>query len=137
MAYYLGRWYALQPIGTEGQGTTFAGGKRYSLTQFCIPFGAGLKVNIAKRASLALEWGLRKTFTDYMDDVSGKYVDPFLLASERGPVAAALSDRSLVKEGGNNTGRQRGNAYTKDWYSFAGIIFTFKLKKDEECDAPH
>ncbi|OHB68743.1 MAG: hypothetical protein A2W17_08340 [Planctomycetes bacterium RBG_16_41_13] len=134
--YYQGRWYNLQPIGTEGQGSTFSGEKSYSLTQFSIPFGVGMKVNTAKRIGINFEWGLRKTFTDYIDDVSGKYVDPLLIESEKGPVAAALSDKS--KEAGNNAGKQRGNSYTKDWYSFVGVIITFKLKNNlDECDVPH
>ncbi len=134
---YEGSWYNLQPIGTEGQGSAFSNEKTYSLTQFAIPFGVGLKVNISKRVGINFEWGLRKTYTDYLDDVSGKYADPDLLASEKGPVAAALSDKSIVKEGGSNAGRQRGNSYSRDWYSFAGVIITFKLtRKENECDVP-
>jgi hypothetical protein len=132
------RWIALQPVGTEGQGSTFSDEKPYSLTQFAIPFGVGLKINTAKRIGINFEWGLRKTFTDYLDDVSGKYVDPFLLGSEKGPVAVALADKSFTQEGGSNTGRQRGNPYTKDWYAFAGVLITFKMKgNDDKCDVPH
>ena len=136
--YYDDRWHTLQPLGTEGQGTTFGPSRSYSLTQVSIPFGVGFKMNTAKRIGIAFEWGLRKTFNDYLDDVSGKYVDPVLLASEKGPIAAGLSDKSLVKEGGSNVGRQRGNSYTKDWYSFAGVIIIFKLRDNKyECDVPH
>jgi len=135
--YYQDRWYNLQQLGTEGQGTSFTNSKTYSLTQFSIPFGVGVKINTAKLIGINFEWGLRKTFTDYLDDVSGSYVDPVLLASEKGNAAAALSDRSLVKEGGSDVGRQRGNSFTKDWYSFAGVIITFKLKGQERCDVPH
>lgn len=132
------RWIALQPIGTEGQGSAFTSDKAYSLTQFSIPFGVGVKINTAKRIGINFEWGLRKTFTDYLDDVSGKYVDPYLLGSEKGPVAVALADKSLTQEGGSNTGRQRGNPFTKDWYAFAGVIITFKMKGNEgACDVPH
>ena len=132
------QWVALQPIGTEGQGSTFSNQKSYSLTQFSIPFGVGLKINTAKRVGINFEWGLRKTFTDYLDDVSGKYVDPYLLGSEKGPAAVALADKSLTQEGGSNTGRQRGNAFTKDWYAFAGVLVTFKLKdREAACDVPH
>ncbi|HEY4798149.1 MAG TPA: DUF6089 family protein [Bacteroidia bacterium] len=138
LGYYQNRWIPLQPLGTEGQGTTFSSQKPYSLTQFSIPFGVGLKINTAKRVGINFEWGLRKTFTDYLDDVSGTYVDPVLLASEKGAMAGALSDRSLVKEGGSNIGRQRGNSSTKDWYSFAGVIITFKMRNNENhCDIPH
>ena len=135
--YYQGRWYKLQQLGTEGQGTTFTNKKTYSLTQFSIPFGVGLKINTSKLIGVNLEWGLRKTFTDYLDDVSGSYVDPVLLASEKGTVAAALSDKSLTKEGGSDTGRQRGNSFTNDWYVFTGIIITFKLQGQEKCNVPH
>jgi hypothetical protein len=138
LGFYENRWVALQPLGTEGQGSSFSGEKTYSLTQFAIPFGVGVKVSTARRVSINLEWGLRKTFTDYLDDVSGKYADKFLLASEKGTTAAALSDRSLTTEGGSNTGRQRGNSLSKDWYAFAGVIISFKLKGTEgQCDVPH
>lgn len=136
--YYQNRWVELQPLGTEGQGTTFSSDRPYSLTQFCIPFGAGLKINTAKRIGINFEWGLRKTFTDYLDDVSGRYVNPYQLMAEKGPIAAAMSDKSLTQEGGSNVGRQRGNSFTKDWYAFAGVIITFKLKnKENQCDMPH
>ena len=138
MGFYQYRWYKLQPIGTEGQGSTFSNEKTYSLTQFSIPFGAGLKVNTAKKVNINFEWGIRKTFTDYLDDVSGKYVDAGLLASEKGAVAAELADKSFTQEGGSNTGRQRGNSFTKDWYAFAGVIITFRMNdKEGQCDMPH
>ena len=68
-AMYGGRWYNLQPMGTEGQGSTFSNEKAYSLTQFSIPFGVGLKINTAKSVGINFEWGIRKTYTDYLDDV--------------------------------------------------------------------
>lgn len=136
--FYEHRWYNLQPIGTEGQGSAFSSQKPYSLTQFSIPFGAGLKVNTARKVNINFEWGIRKTFTDYLDDVSGTYVDPGLLAAEKGAIAAALADKSFTQEGGSNTGRQRGNSFTKDWYAFAGVIITFRMKnKESDCDMPH
>lgn len=138
MGFYQYKWYNLQPIGTEGQGSAFSSEKTYSLTQFSIPFGMGLKVNTARKVSINLEWGIRKTFTDYLDDVSGKYADPGLLASSKGPIAAALSDKSFTQEGGSNAGRQRGNSYTRDWYAFAGVLITFRMKgKENECASPH
>lgn len=138
LGYYQYRWYKLQPIGTEGQGSSFSNEKPYSLTQFSIPFGVGVKVNTARRVGINFEWGLRRTFTDYLDDVSGKYADSFLLMSEKGPIAVALADKSLTQPPGGNAGRQRGNSYTRDWYAFAGVMITFKFRDGEgECDAPH
>jgi hypothetical protein len=42
----------------------------YSDVQLAIPFGAGVKYVINPLWYLSLEFGMRKTFTDYIDDVS-------------------------------------------------------------------
>lgn len=128
-AQLIGSWVDLQPLSTEGQGTVLNNRKPYKLTQISIPFGIGVKTNLAKRVGLSIEWGLRKTFTDYLDDVSGRYVDPLALAAIKGTSAAVLSDRSLVRDLHSNVGRQRGNSATKDWYYFTGLILSFKLKE--------
>lgn len=131
-ANYNDHWYDLQPLGTEGQG--LAGEpKRYSLTNVSFPFGFGFKVNFLTRFSFGAEWGLRKTFTDYLDDVSTTYYNPITLATERSPETAILADRSSAV---HQTGSARGNSTTKDWYSFAGIWLTFKLSNDgDSCPA--
>lgn len=111
-------WIDLQPLHTEGQT------KGYKLVQVGIPFGVGVKMNVSKKVGIGLEWGPRKTFTDYLDDVSGTYPDvttnPF--TTKHG---AALSDRS--KNAGNNINKQRGNPRTKDWYFFFGLTLNVKL----------
>lgn len=120
----------LQPLGTEGQGSALSSKSAYGLTQLVIPLGVGAKVSLGKKASVNFEIGLRKTFTDYIDDVgSGSYVDPVLLAAENGPLAAELSNRSLSD---SRYGR-RGNASTKDWYVFSGVMLTFRLGKPAKC----
>jgi hypothetical protein len=116
-------WYDLQPLGTEGQGLDGQPG-RYSLTSFSIPFGLGIKVNFLHNFSFGAEWGIRKTFTDYLDDVSTTYYDPEILMLQRSDATAQLADPSEIK---HITGSARGNSTTKDWYSFAGIWLTFKL----------
>ena len=121
-----GAQYELQPLGTEGQGTTFyPDRKQYSLTTGSVPFGIGVKANISRLFSAGIEWGMRYTFTDYLDDVSGVYADPDIVMQESGPVAGQLSNRSLT--GTDDTDRQRGNSKTNDWYSFALITFTYKI----------
>lgn len=127
-------WYALQPLGTEGQGTPLSSDKKYKLIQLSLPFGVGCKFNVAKRIGVSVEWGFRKTFTDYIDDVSKTYVDPGQLASYNGSAAAYFSDTSVNTTPGSNVGKQRGDSSTKDWYSFAGIMITFKLKgRNPQC----
>ncbi len=120
----------LQPLGTEGQGTSLNSKKHYSLTQIAIPLGIGCKISLGKRASLNFEFGIRKTFTDYIDDVgAGGYVDPVLLAAENGPLAAEMSNRSLS---GSRYGK-RGNSNTKDWYVFTGAMLMFRLGQKNIC----
>jgi hypothetical protein len=124
---FSGQWYELQPLGTEGQGTTVYNKKEYSLTQVAIPMGVGLKMDLGKLC-LGIEAGARRAFTDYIDDVSTVYPDKIVLAAEHGPVSAVLSDKSLAKEY-SIINRQRGNSRTKDWYTFIGITLSFRLGK--------
>lgn len=126
-----GTWYALQHLGTEGQG--FEGEKDYySLCNVAIPFGLGIRFNVAKYLSIGAEWGMRFTFTDYLDDVSGNYYDNQTLSEYRGSVVARLADKSNpIHEAGTG----RGNSTTKDFYSFAGLVITFKFgNMDRSCN---
>ncbi len=129
-----GNWVSLQPLGTEGQGLDGgASKKKYKLIQMSIPFGVGAKANLSKNIGISFEWGMRKTFTDYLDDVSKKYYDPAKLSAAHGVTAATLSDPSVGTDPAfKNTGRQRGNPTNKDWYSFVGIALTIKLKEKRE-----
>lgn len=121
-------WYALQPLGTEGQGVV-EGKKRYKRTSISLPFGGGVKMKISRRFGLQLEAGVRRTYTDYLDDVSTTYADPQLIRREFGKVAAALSDRSFERPANGNLGRQRGNSTDNDWYYFAGVQLNYTLSK--------
>lgn len=126
-----GIYYDLQHLGTEGQGLE-GGGSYYSLTSVAIPFGIGLKFNIGRHISIGMEWGMRYSFTDYLDDVSGNYYDNEILTTTRGEIVAALADRSGII---HPAGSGRGNFTTNDLYSFAGITFTFKIgNEDKTCD---
>jgi hypothetical protein len=129
-------WYELQPLGTEGQGTTATGNSEpYRLDNIAIPFGAGLKFNLGK-IDIQAEWGMRRTYTDYLDDVSGVYVDNDLLAAENGPLAAQLADRSglVGVPGYNASGRARGNSNTRDWYVYSGLSITYIITRFSDCD---
>jgi len=104
---------------------------QYKLNQLAFPIGLGIKFNLKERLAISVEYGIRKTFTDYLDDVSGDYVDTDILTLENGPIAGELSDPSL--SGGNRAGFNRGNSTTKDWYSFYGLMVTFKPFKPNIC----
>lgn len=124
-------WYDLQPLGTEGQGTSSRGGEAYKRDLLSIPFGGGFKLN-AGRVDLQLEWGLRRTYTDYIDDVSGTYMDNDLLAFENGPLAAQLADPSALAD--TNTDRARGDANTRDWYLYSGLTITYIISRFSDCE---
>ena len=87
-----GTKYFLKPLSTEGEGFV-EGRNNYSLTQFAIPFGGGVKLSLSENINVGLELGLRKLFTDYLDDVSTTYVDQTLLLANRGSKAVELAYR--------------------------------------------
>jgi hypothetical protein len=128
----LGSKYYLKPLSTEGQGLPqYPDRKEYSLTQISIPFGAGIKFSVTESISIAWEIGLRKTFTDHLDDLSTTYPDEAILLAERGPKAVELSYRGGEIKTGNPVfpaeGTIRGGPDFKDWYYFSGIHATFKI----------
>lgn len=131
-AYYDGVWYDLNKLGTEGQGSAqYQDRKPYSLVQLSIPMGIGFKFSIAKNISLGVEYGIRKTFTDYIDDVSKTYVEPNVLSGTNGQMSVILSDRTNELPGYegiyNVPGSDRGNAALDDWYAFFGVTLTFSM----------
>lgn len=125
----LGRKYFLRSQSTEGQG--FLPGKNYyNPVQFAIPFGGGVKFVLNDNVRLGVEVGMRKLFTDYLDDVSTNYVDRDLLLQNRGPKAVELAYRGGELKNGAAypaAGSQRGGARVKDWYYFTGITASFRI----------
>ncbi len=129
-AMYEGALVELQPLGTEGQGSSLSSKRNYSLTQLSVPVGVGCKLSLGKKASLSLEYGIRKTFTDYIDDVKANtFVNRGDLEQENGSVAAALANKNI---NGDDFGK-RGNTATKDWYTFFGVMLTFRMGKPNLC----
>ncbi len=124
-----GTKYFLKPLSTEGEG--FVDGKsNYNLTQLAIPFGAGVKLSLSDNINVGVEMGLRKLFTDYLDDVSGRYVDQTLLLTNRGAKAVELAYRgNELKNGSPYPGANtiRGGATKRDWYYFTGFTLSFRL----------
>lgn len=86
-----GEWVDLKPLQTEGA--------TYKLIQFAIPFGLGARFRLNEVMDISGEFGFRYTFTDYLDDVSGNYVNLTTLDSE---LARALSYRSNEVQPGAN-----------------------------------
>jgi len=124
-----GDWIELQPLGTEGQETTkFNDKRRYALTQVSIPFGVGAKWQLNDHWAFGIDFGLRKTFTDYLDDVSSIYVDNIIVGGASGPMAVAMKDRAQeVGEAPFENNDLRGNSGTKDWYMMGGLTITYRI----------
>lgn len=123
-----GDWVDLQPLGTEGQGTSaYPDRSKYKRLTIAIPFGGGVKIKFSRRFGMTIEAGARRLYTDYLDDVSTTYADKSVLLAENGELSAQLSDRSVDGQLGNNENRQRGNASDRDWYMFAGITLNYTL----------
>ena len=124
----------LQPLSTEGQGIAgYPDRQPYKLTQFAIPFGGGVKFAVTENLRVGVEMGIRKLFTDYLDDVSKNYIDPADLLAAKGQQAVDLSYRGDEVTGGSPVYPakivQRGNPKTKDYYYFTGIHLTYKFAK--------
>ncbi|MFN0189187.1 MAG: DUF6089 family protein [Bacteroidia bacterium] len=120
------KWYELQPLGTEGQGISPARDK-YKRTQICIPFGIGGRYFFNRRWGVGFEFGLRKTFTDYIDDVSKTYYDPDAISQANGPIAEYFSNPNPFAES-TAVGQQRGDPRDKDAYMFAIISLHYKIR---------
>ena len=110
----------LRPLSTEGEDLPeYPQRKRYSLIQPCIPLGAGWKMAINEKWDISLEVGYRFLFTDYLDDVSKTYVDPNILAYEKGQQAPKMAYRGTAST--QIEGRQRGNPGKNDSYFMGGL----------------
>jgi len=118
---------SLRKLGTEGQGMD--GKKRYSPIQMSVPMGFGLKIKQSQNLVVGIEVGFRKTWTDYLDDVSGEYPDYEKMLAEKGLLAASMSHR--YKEEGidytTDPGNMRGDPHLNDWYFFMNLRIGFKF----------
>lgn len=92
------RWVDLQPLKTEGQGfAEYPDRKEYKLKQIHFPVGAGLRYKLSSTLNFSTEVVYRILNTDYLDDVSTRYIDQSLfynyLSGEQLADAVLLSDR--------------------------------------------
>lgn len=122
----------LKPLSTEGQGFV-TGINNYSLTQFSIPFGFGVDYLLGEDHRIGLEFSYRYLTTDYLDDVSDRYVAEADLLKARGVKAVELAYRG--DEVSNNAypvaGDIRGNPKNKDGYYYVAFTYTFRFWFDK------
>jgi len=118
----------LHDVGTEGQNLPGSQQQNYYPRPYarfsgCIPIGVGFKYHLGGHMSLVTEYGIRLTFTDYLDDVGGVYPD--YTVNGTNTTLARLSNRSYYTY---VPGDQRGDSwrYDKYFYGSVGIIYTFR-----------
>ncbi len=131
--YLDGKWYSLQKLSTEGQGVFVTRDPPYPLVTPVIPVGVGGKWTLNGPYYIGFELGFRKTFTDYLDDVSLSYVNTTVLESAKGPVAAYFADPSQ-NPGLTTTSpaMARGNPKNKDAYMFAFVTLQYDFSKKKK-----
>lgn len=128
-----GEYVDLQPLSLEGQGfAEYPDRKPYKLTQMNVPIGLGVRYELSPTFNLRAEFLHRYLFTDYLDDVSTRYIDPNIFT--RYFTGTQLQNaRDLSSNQRNNTGTDsyiyrkseggiRGNPKDNDSY------FTFNIK---------
>lgn len=131
-----GAWVKLQPMHTEGQGLP-GGPANYKKYSLCIPMGCAYRIYFNRKVCVGLELNFRKTFTDYIDDVSGVYYDPNVIGAAYGPQAAYLADPSKGNIPGQTNyadangveAQMRGDSRQKDSYMSLQLTVGYIIKK--------
>ena len=119
-----GSYVSLAELKTEGQSTA------YSSTQFSIPFGGGIRYRINRNFDASLEIGWRKTFTQYLDDVGGKYASADKLVTPAQKYFGNAITKSQTGDFASFTDPTslRGSANGKnDWYITTGVTLNYIL----------
>lgn len=124
-----GKYYALQPLGTEGQGLP-GGPDKYKRLSLVVPIGVGARFAVTSQLSVGAEFNARVTFTDYLDDVSTVYYDNKSISDAYGEKAGYLADPN---DGTNPTwtgaGERRGGEKNKDFYGTFMFTANYKILK--------
>ncbi|NCX95038.1 MAG: hypothetical protein EBX41_01265, partial [Chitinophagia bacterium] len=121
------------PLKIEGNGFGDSFPKSYSLWQPSIPFVVGYRWDIGEHLNLGIEYCYRKTFTDYLDGVSGKYIDPAEyskhLSANEAANARDVQDKAIysIYTQPHTPGQMRGNPADKDAYGSFNITFYYKV----------
>lgn len=135
-----GRYIDLTTLHLEGQEFKGSDGKplegapkKDNLFHVSVPAGLGVRWDIGEHLGLGLEYLYRYTFTDQMDGVSTKYIDPTLfdanLSAQNAAIARDMYDKSwqIYEGAGNAPGAVRGNPAVNDAYSSISINFFWRV----------
>ncbi|WP_373550177.1 DUF6089 family protein [Haliscomenobacter sp.] len=123
-----GQILELRALTTEGQGLD-GYPNRYNLTQFNIPFGAGVNILINDRLTIGAELIFRSTLTDHLDDVSDARVKYGDILTNRSELSARISNPLLDPASAENleVTYSRGGKHN-DWYSIPALTLSWRIK---------
>jgi hypothetical protein len=127
-------WVDLQPLHTEGEGfKEYPDRKVYQLNQLNFPVGLGVKYEASPLFNLRLEFIWRVLRTDYLDDVSTRYIDPKYfpgyLSGNRLAQAVILNDRHLPGAETAHPGGIRGDPANNDSYFNINFKISISLNR--------
>jgi hypothetical protein len=128
-------WIDLQPLHTEGQGfKEYPDRKVYSLNQVSFPVGVGAKWEVASWLNLRAELVWRLLTTDYLDDVSNRYIDPVYfpeyLSGLKLSQALQLHDRHKPGAQTAHPDGIRGNPRNNDSYFNVSFKMSFIFNRE-------
>jgi Domain of unknown function (DUF6089) len=134
-----GEWHDLRPLHTEGQGfSQYPDRKEYKKTAINFPLGLGFKYYVNEKTTIGFEAIHRFTNTDYIDDVSTKFIDPNSfntnLTPDKAIIARQLYNRNVGPANTNyyRTGAKRGESKDKDGYYTMAVKVGWRIGSDEE-----
>ncbi|HXB41731.1 MAG TPA: DUF6089 family protein [Bacteroidia bacterium] len=115
--------YKLAPLQTEGV--------KYSLWQMNVPVGMGFYFTMKKKHRIGFEYNWRICFTDYLDDVSGKYASGLtgmsaILANRTNELPAGSADPTTLAY--FKPGNKRGDASHKDTYMTVQVNYSYVIR---------
>ena len=92
-----------------------------------IPIGIGYKMR-SNKFGFEFSWGIRKTSSDYLDDVSTNFANSLQENEDN-----SQTDQSNSTQYKNVSNIKRGDRYNKDWYVITGLTIFINLTQEEVC----
>jgi hypothetical protein len=123
---YKGEWVTMQPYASEGV--------HYSRIAMNIPMGVGFYFTFNKMHRIGFEMNYRKTFTDYLDDISGNYPEDPGDDYTRGLILRtndldqALKDEQPGVVSSHTWGNKRGDNTNNDAYVTMSVSYSYVLR---------
>jgi hypothetical protein len=119
---YQGEWVKMKDYDSEGY--------NYKSVVLNIPYGFGFYFTFDKKHRLGFEANVRKTFTDYIDDISGNYPEDPGNDYERGLFlrTTELPAEDIGAYRSHTWGMKRGDKTHKDSYMNVSLSYSYVIR---------